>query len=52
MYFGFFGSRSYFGLSSTDPEIMFHLTSQSDTFPFTNGVPAVRAKNSGLKTFN
>ncbi len=31
---------------------MFQRTSQSDNLPFTIGVPAVRAKNIGLKTFS
>ena len=52
MYFSFFGSSYSEVLSSTDPEIMFHLASQSDTFPLKNGVPAVKAKNIGLKTLS
>jgi hypothetical protein len=46
------GSRYYYVRSSTDPEIMFHLASQSATFPLTKGVPAVRARKIGLNTFN
>lgn len=52
IYFGWFGFNYYEVLSSTDPDMMFQRESQSDTLPLIKGVPAVIAKNIGLKTFN
>ncbi len=49
MYLGLFWSLSSAVLQSTDYEIISHRQSVSANFPLNTGLPAVRAKNKGLK---